>query len=300
MHKPATYVRYFHVDLAMSYGTNRPLRGTKFSKLKPLSQLLADIIYHNAVVVTILGAGTPTKTKVVAMVSTISKSEPGDIALLAFKHRMYLALFMDKDEQEQAAERLIEQKTYTFQTTRLAFDPFKPNMHSVKNPLRQRVIIALEGIPPETWNNEAIPELLDNSCMVEEIYEQYHIQDVSIFRLAAWTTDVNLIPKIMDWNIETKGPQHTSKVDWDREAATATVLVHIEKLFDYSDDGSGSDTDGEMLRHYEETNSRVPVIMNFQWTPRVADSNQGPSEAASTSAPRRRLPQELRKNNRFR
>lgn len=285
-------------QLPSIYGTNRPLRATKFSKGKELSHLLADIIYQNAIVVTVLGAGTPTRSKVTAMIAAVAECQQDDIALLPFKRRMYIALFMDEDQQEKA-RKVLDQGSFTFQTTRLSFEPFKLNLHSIKNPLRQRVILALEGIPPETWNNEAIPELLDNSCRVEEIYGQYHIHDLSIFRLAAWTSDVNLIPRIIDWNIETKGPQQCNKVNWDLEDATATVLVHLEKIFDYYDEDSGSDTDGETLRHYKEKVPRVPVIRTFQWEAGVADSNRGPVEGPSTSTHQRRLPQELRKNNRF-
>lgn len=245
-----------------AYGTNRPLRATKFSRPKEICQLLADVIYQNAVGISVGGAGVPIKEKIIAMLAVVSCTDTDDIVLLPFREKKYIDLFMDNEEEK--AHKAFEKGSFTFQTTRLKFQPFKTNIHSTKRPLRQRVILALEGVPPESWNSEAITELLDNSCMVEEIYGQHHIQDLTASRLAAWTTDIDLIPKIIEWNIETRGPMDPSEVDWNRDAAGSTILVHIEKLFDYFDEDSGSDTDGETLRHYEESRPRKPVIKHFQ------------------------------------
>lgn len=129
------------------------------------------------------------------------------------------------------------------------------NLHSVPNPLRQRVILSLEGIPPELWNKQAMKELLDGSCMVEELYEEHHIQNLSIFRLSAWTTDRNLIPKLMDWNIEeVQGEEQSSDQGWKRNADLFVILIHIEKLFDYTDEDSDNEIDGEVLKQYEKDN----------------------------------------------
>uniref|UniRef100_A0A0E0LCC3 Uncharacterized protein n=1 Tax=Oryza punctata TaxID=4537 RepID=A0A0E0LCC3_ORYPU len=61
---------------------------------------------------------------------------------------------------------------------------------------------------------------------------------------------------------------------------------------------SGSDTDDETLRHYEESKPRRPVIMHFAWTQSAIDSDHGPIEGRSRSHVMRHLLTELRRNNR--
>lgn len=277
-----------------SYGTKRPLLATKFSSRGEISQLLADVIYQDAVVVKVLGAGNPNTTKVSAMVGFVCDCQVDDFALLPFRHRMYIVIFMDSDKQYERSQKAFSQKSFTFQTTRLAFEPFKMNLHSVPNPLRQRVILALEGVPPESWNKSAMKELLDGSCMVEELYAEHHIEDLSVFKLAAWTTDCNLIPKLMDWNIEAvEKDQQSSEYAWKHNADLSTILIHIEKLFDYTDEDSESETDGEILKQYERNNPRLPIVKTFQWVSRQIDTDTGPLEGGSPAMPPRRLPTEL-------
>lgn len=120
-----------------AYGTNRPLRATKFSRPKEICQLLADVIYQNAVVISVGGAGVPIKEKIIAMLAVVSCTDTDEIAvLLPFREKKYIALFMDNEEEK--AHKAFEKGS------------FKTNIHSTKRPLRQRVILALEGVPPES------------------------------------------------------------------------------------------------------------------------------------------------------
>lgn len=259
-----------------SYGRNRPLVATKFSKRQEISQLLADIIYQRAVVDRVLGAGNPTTTQISAMLGFVCNCQVDDFALLPFKRRMYIALFLDADQQHELSQKAFDQGSYTFKTTKLEFQPFKMNLHSTPNPLRQRVILAMEGVPPESWNKPAITELLDNCCIVEELYGEHHINDLSIFKLAAWTRDYDLIPKIIDWSIETDEEEHqASDPGCGQNTALSVILIHIEKLFDYSIENGGSQNDKE--------NPRLPVIKTFQWVSYHIDSDNGPIEGGSPS-----------------
>lgn len=282
-----------------SYGTQRPLVATKFSGCGEISQLLADVIYQQGVVVKVLGAGDPNSTRISAMVSAVCRCEIDDFALLPFRPKMYIVLFMDADKQQERAEMACNKKKFTFKTTRLEFEPFKMNLHSVTNPLRQRVILALEGVPPESWNKQAITELMDNSCMVEELYGEHHIHDLSVFKLAAWTTDCDLIPKAIRWNIETKqGARASANVSWNHNAAHSLILVHMEKLFDYTDEDSGSDSDGELLRQYEQQRPCLPVVKTFTWVSCQIDLDNGPIEGGPPAILPRRLPLEFRRHGR--
>lgn len=283
-----------------SYGTNRPLLATKFSRRKEISHMLADIIYTRAVVVKVSGAGNPTTTRISAMISAVCRCQIDDFALLPFRPKMFIAIFMDADLQEELSERAFKKVSFTFKATRLTFEPFKMNLGSTVNPLCQRVILALEGVPPESWNKEAISELMDSCCFVEELYGEHHIQELSIFKLAAWTTDCDLIPKVISWNIETKeGRRGSANISWMHNATLSVVLVHIEKLFDYTDEDSGSDSDGEVLREYEQQRPRVPVVKTFSWVPLKIDLNNGPVEGGTPAIAPRRLPLEVRRRCRL-
>lgn len=161
-----------------SYARKRPLAAAKFSDRKETSQLLVDIIYRDSVVVKVLGAGNPSTTQISAMVGFVCDCQTDDFALLPFRHRMYLIIFMDHSKQEEQQQKAIAQKTFTFRTTKLEFGPFEMNFGSTASPLRQRVILALEGVPPESWNKEAISDLLDNNCRIEKIYAESTISKI--------------------------------------------------------------------------------------------------------------------------
>lgn len=182
------------------------------------------------------------------MINTVCNCEVDDFTLLPFWRRMYIVIFMGPDKQEEKSEKALKQESFTYQTTKLEFEPFKMNFHSTVNPLRQRVILALEA-----WNKEGIAELLDNCCKIEGLYVEHHIEDLSFFRLAAWTTNCDLIPKLIDWNIAIiEENQQTLNLDWKQNTYSSTVLIHIEKLFDYCDEDSGSENSREALTEYEK------------------------------------------------
>lgn len=112
----------------LSYGSSRPLLATKISSRGEISQLFADVIYQDAVVVTVLGAGNPNTTKISAMIGFVCDCQIDDFALLPFRHKMYIVLFMDSDKQYERSQKAFAQKSYTFQTTQLHFEPFKMNL----------------------------------------------------------------------------------------------------------------------------------------------------------------------------
>lgn len=234
------------------------------------------------------------------MLGFVCDCQVDDFALLPFRHRIYITIFMDHDQQEEQYEKALNQKTYTFRTTKLEFQPFKMNFDSTISPLRQRVILALEGVPPEQWNKEAIIELLDNCCRIEELYEEHHIQDLSMFRLAAWTTNCDLIPKIIEWNIDTnQSGQQSTDLNWKPNGDLSIILIHIEKLFDYNDPTSGNEANPEALIEYENKVHRLPIIKRFQWLPGRIDSDYGPIEGGAPSVLRQQLPVHLHEEQPF-
>lgn len=100
----------------------------------------------------------------------------------------------------------------------------------------------------------------------KNICREHHIQDLSVFRLAAWTTNCDLIPKLIDWNIAIiEENQQTLNLDWKQNTYSSTVLIHIEKLFDYCDEDSGSENNREALTEYEKNHPWLPIVKTFQW-----------------------------------
>lgn len=117
-----------------------------------------------------------------------------------------------------------------------------------------------------------------------------------MFRLAAWTTNCDLIPKIIEWNIETnqEGEQCTD-LKWKPNGDLSIILIHIEKLFDYSNENNTTEDNQGDLTEYEKTKQRLPIMKTFQWTPGQIDSDYGPIEGGSPLVP----PLDLDKKNWF-
>jgi hypothetical protein len=55
--------------------------------------------------------------------------------------------------------------------------------------------LLVEGVPPHAWDRAVEEDLLGKSCAVEEVAEETASRrDMSIFKLRAWTSDLNSIP----------------------------------------------------------------------------------------------------------
>ncbi|KAM0837054.1 hypothetical protein ACQ4PT_061924 [Festuca glaucescens] len=62
---------------------------------------------------------------------------------------------------------------------------------------RMRVQLIMEGIPPHAWDREVAEELLGSSCVVEELAPATRSRaDVALFRLSAWTDNMDCIPPV--------------------------------------------------------------------------------------------------------
>ncbi|KAK1627677.1 hypothetical protein QYE76_001992 [Lolium multiflorum] len=77
----------------------------------------------------------------------------------------------------------------------LVFRPWNRQSQASQVSLRSRVSLAIEGIPPHAWDVEVVENLLGRSCAVEEVASETRSRaDLSLFKLAAWTSDVEAIP----------------------------------------------------------------------------------------------------------
>ena len=84
-----------------------------------------------------------------------------------------------------------------YQGDRLFFRPWNRQSQAVHSVLGIKVWIEIEGIPPHAWERETAEELLGSSCKVEVVApETSSREDLSSFKLTAWTADPEEIPKL--------------------------------------------------------------------------------------------------------
>jgi hypothetical protein len=77
----------------------------------------------------------------------------------------------------------------------LFFKPWNRQAQVTHVSLGTRVQLVIEGVPPHAWEPEVIEDLLGKSCAVEEVApETRSRQDLSSFKLSAWTSDLDSIP----------------------------------------------------------------------------------------------------------
>jgi hypothetical protein len=57
------------------------------------------------------------------------------------------------------------------------------------------VLIVIEGIPPHAWDTAVVVDLFGKSCAIEEIAPEMKARrDLSLFKLSAWTSDLEAVP----------------------------------------------------------------------------------------------------------
>jgi hypothetical protein len=61
--------------------------------------------------------------------------------------------------------------------------------------MSRRVLLVLEGLPPHAWDTSVVEGLLGKSCAVDALApETKERRDLSLFKLSAWTSDLEAIP----------------------------------------------------------------------------------------------------------
>jgi hypothetical protein len=76
----------------------------------------------------------------------------------------------------------------------LVLRPWNRQSQAKKVPLRSKVFLVLEGIPPHAWDVEVVEDLLGKTCVVEEVAPETRWADLSLFKLSAWTSELDAIP----------------------------------------------------------------------------------------------------------
>ncbi|KAK1663152.1 hypothetical protein QYE76_051311 [Lolium multiflorum] len=61
--------------------------------------------------------------------------------------------------------------------------------------LGTKIMLAVEGLPPHAWETETVEDLLGKACAVVEIAPETRTRaDMSLFKLSAWTSDLDSVP----------------------------------------------------------------------------------------------------------
>ncbi|KAK1608074.1 hypothetical protein QYE76_031747 [Lolium multiflorum] len=77
----------------------------------------------------------------------------------------------------------------------LSFRQWNRQAHASLVPLKSRVLLAIEGLPPHAWDTAVVEDILGKSCAVDEIAPETKARsDLSLFKLTAWTSELEAIP----------------------------------------------------------------------------------------------------------
>ncbi|KAK1649160.1 hypothetical protein QYE76_066965 [Lolium multiflorum] len=77
----------------------------------------------------------------------------------------------------------------------LSFRPWNHQAQATLVPLKSKVSLVIEGIPPHAWDIAVVEDLLGKSCAVDEVAPETKARtDLSLFKLSAWTSECEAIP----------------------------------------------------------------------------------------------------------
>ncbi|KAK1616776.1 hypothetical protein QYE76_022293 [Lolium multiflorum] len=77
----------------------------------------------------------------------------------------------------------------------LLFRPWNRQAQASMVPMRSKVTLVLEGVPPHAWDMAVVEDLLGNGCAVETVAPATKARsDMSLFQLTAWTSNLEAIP----------------------------------------------------------------------------------------------------------
>ncbi|KAK1664022.1 hypothetical protein QYE76_052181 [Lolium multiflorum] len=135
----------------------------------------------------------------------------------------------------------------------LSWRPWNRQAQAELVPLRQKVWLILEGIPPHAWDVAVVEDVLGRSCAVEEVApETKNRTDLAFFKLTAWTSQIEDIPVVRKLAIPEPilGARSTAGLMLDG-APTASpqiktlqykILVHVVRVEEEVPPGSRSDS----------------------------------------------------------
>jgi hypothetical protein len=115
--------------------------------------------------------------------------------------------------------------------------------------MHKRVHLVIEGVPPHAWDTEVVEDLLGKGCAVEDVApETRSREDLSPFKLTAWTSDLDSIPvaktlvvpepaareddtpsPVREFSDESRSPPPRSRIQ-EVESLHYKVLIHLARV----------------------------------------------------------------------
>lgn len=127
--------------------------------------------------------------------------------------------------------------------TALVMRPWSQLGHAKVSSLRYRVHIVLEGIPTHAWREDTATKILAPSCWIQDVDAgTAATDDLSIFKVTAWTAHLSYIPQICWLGVAENEPPcflftgRPSLLSYLREKKTLgyKVLIYLKSVTDFN------------------------------------------------------------------
>jgi hypothetical protein len=110
--------------------------------------------------------------------------------------------------------------------------------------MRSKVVLEVEGIPPHAWEKEVVQQLVGESCALGTVAPETACrEDLSSFRVEAWSVDPELIPSARElWvpepsqGVETAGSSRAPRPvrrDCELGLLQYDVLIHVSRIEEF-------------------------------------------------------------------
>jgi hypothetical protein len=115
----------------------------------------------------------------------------GTVSVHAFAPEDFLVVF----ESEELRNHVAGLPPVLVAGAPLSLRPWNHQAQATLVPLKFRVVLVIEGIPPHAWDTAVVEDTLGKSCAVDEVAPEMKARsDLSLFKLLAWTSDLEAIP----------------------------------------------------------------------------------------------------------
>jgi hypothetical protein len=145
-----------------------------------------------------------------------------------------------------------------FGNSQLVLLPWSRVAHAVLSALQYKLTVELEGVPPHVWREDTAAKLLAPYCWIQEVEPVTAVgDDLSAFKLTAWTKNPSCLPRIIWLSVAEPPPgapagegfrfQGTRPFLSKKDVLRYKIIVHLRCVRDYEtptgDDSSSSSDD---------------------------------------------------------
>ncbi|XBJ20347.1 hypothetical protein VPH35_011188 [Triticum aestivum] len=195
-----------------------------------LRRLMASKVARKDIAVTYAGGAIHDISLefVVEALGAVVGIEPEWLSIHCYRPEDFLVVFARQDHRNLVAAR----PYINFNGTRLYFRQWHRQSRAVHAMFSYKVSLVLEGVPPHAWDREVTEDLLGSSCLVDMVAPETSVrQDLSAFKLSAWTTEPDAIPSLR-WLAIPKPGQSAPLME--HTMLQYKILIHLDSISDFS------------------------------------------------------------------